>query len=431
MHKFFNLFLFLLIFFNVSHLHPFVVINDLSPDEIWTKTEFVLSGHVGYSGYINVNQTMDANLFYIFWESLDQNPDAPVLLWLQGGPGCSSLWGLFKENGPLLIQSDGSLLTNPWTWNNNYAILYIDNPVGAGFSYSTNPKGYVTSESQMSQDLYTGLKVFFAKYTKYSANDFYVFGESYAGKYVPAIAYRIHEDGNKLNMKGFGIGDGLSDPSLQTNYFADYSYSTGLLDEQERIDIKLLEADLLLQIENQEWDNCLDNFEKITNEISELSGGINKYDIRLYQPYDSKPITNFLNLQSVKDTFGANADWEFCAKETRNGLKIDFCQSVKPLVDVLIQSGYQALFYSGQFDLIVNYMGSSNFIEQINWSGKQNWLESDRIVWKNNDEVVGYVKNYQNLYHILINKAGHMSPMNQPQNTLDMVSRFINNKPFS
>ncbi|KAJ3439698.1 serine carboxypeptidase-like 48-related [Anaeramoeba flamelloides] len=426
-----KIFLFLLIFFSLGSLHPFVVINDLSPDEIWTKTEFVMSEHVGYSGYINVNQTMDANLFYTFWESLDENPNAPVLLWLQGGPGCSSLWGLFKENGPLLIQSDGSLLTNPWTWNNNYAILYIDNPVGAGYSYVTNPKGYVTSESQMSQDLYTALKVFFSKYTKYSTNDFYVFGESYAGKYVPAICYRIHEDGNQLNLKGFGIGDGFSDPIPQVNYFADYSYSTGLIDEKERIDIKLLEADLKLQIENQEWDNCLENFLQILHQISEFAGGINYYDIRRYQPYDSQPITKFLNSQSVKDTLGANADWEDCSTNVQDYLKIDFCKSVKPLVDVLIQSGYKALFYSGQFDLIVNYMGSSDFIEQINWSGKQNWIDSDRIVWKNNDEVVGYVKNYQNLFHIFINKAGHMSPMDQPQNTLDMVSRFINNKPFS
>lgn len=89
-------------------------------------------------------------------------------------------------------------------------MLYIDSPVGTGFSYVSNPDGYVRSEATLTEELYTALTLFFAEFPSLKENDFYIFGESYAGKYIPYLATYIHEQNtNKaptiINLKGIGI----------------------------------------------------------------------------------------------------------------------------------------------------------------------------------------------------------------------------------
>ena len=101
-------------------------------------------------------------------------------------------------------------------------MLYIDNPVGTGFSFTDSDAGYANNEDDVARDLYSALDQFFTLFGSYRANDFYVTGESYAGKYVPAISYKIHQENavakRKINLKGLAIGDGLCDPINQLDY---------------------------------------------------------------------------------------------------------------------------------------------------------------------------------------------------------------------
>lgn len=147
------------------------------------------------------------------------------------------MFGLFNEHGPFVIADQNASKVNirEYAWTKSYSILYIDNPVGTGFSFTNDDKGYATNETQVADDLYEGLEQFFTVFDEYSKNDFYVTGESYAGKYVPAIAYRIYKSGSKakMNLKGIAIGDGLCEPETMFDY-SDYLYQIGLLDEKER-----------------------------------------------------------------------------------------------------------------------------------------------------------------------------------------------------
>lgn len=190
-----------------------------------------------YSGYLTVNKEYNSNLFFWFFPALNSHSsDTPIMLWLQGGPGSSSLFGLFSEIGPITIDANGNIQSREITWNKNYHLIFIDNPVGTGFSFTSDNRGFARSQDDVARDLYSALTQFFELFSDYATNPFYVTGESYAGKYVPSITYKIHlENQNpqvkvKINLQGMTIGDGLTDPFNQHMY-GDFLYQVGFLIE--------------------------------------------------------------------------------------------------------------------------------------------------------------------------------------------------------
>ena len=193
-----------------------------------------------FSGYLTVNKTYNSNMFFWFFPSqTEYSPSTPVILWMNGGPGTSSLLGLFVELGPILIDAKGDIQPRPITWNKNYHLLFIDNPVGAGFSFTLDKRGFALNEDDVAQNLYECLTQFFRIFTDYASNPFFVSGESYAGKYVPGITYKIHmENLNpsvkvRINLKGMTIGDGICDPINQYDY-GNFLYQVGFIDQNEK-----------------------------------------------------------------------------------------------------------------------------------------------------------------------------------------------------
>lgn len=83
-----------------------------------------------YAGYLTVNKSCNSNMFFWFFPAKLEQSKAPVVLWLQGGPGASSLFGLFTENGPFFVTSKKKLQPRKYSWHLNHNLLYIDNPVG-------------------------------------------------------------------------------------------------------------------------------------------------------------------------------------------------------------------------------------------------------------------------------------------------------------
>jgi len=176
-----------------------------------------------FAGYYKLN-TGDKNYFYWFFESRNAPATDPVILWMTGGPGCSSEVALFGENGPCSVNKLGTdTISNPYSWNNKANIVYIDQPTGTGFSYGT---GFDHNEQQVGDDMYDFLQQFFKGHSKYAALAFFVVGESYAGHYVPAVTYQIWKNnvaklGLHINLKGTSVGNGLVDPLTQYRYYKD------------------------------------------------------------------------------------------------------------------------------------------------------------------------------------------------------------------
>nr|KYP34937.1 Serine carboxypeptidase-like 27 [Cajanus cajan] len=176
-----------------------------------------------YSGYVTVNEQAGRALFYWLVETPASDTDGPssrpLVLWLNGGPGCSSIaYGAAEEIGPFRVSPDGSsLYLNPYAWNNLANLLFLESPAGVGFSYSnTTSDLYTAGDQRTAEDAYTFLVNWFERFPQYKHRDFYIAGESYAGHYVPQLAQIVNQK-NKgikdpdINLKGFLVGNAVTD----------------------------------------------------------------------------------------------------------------------------------------------------------------------------------------------------------------------------
>ncbi|THU66250.1 hypothetical protein C4D60_Mb05t12160 [Musa balbisiana] len=136
-----------------------------------------------YAGHVTVDPKKGRALFYYFVESPHRSSSKPLVLWLNGGPGCSSLaYGAMEELGPFRVKSDGKTLErNPYAWNE-----------GVGFSYSNTTTDYDHSgDKRTAEDTFTFLLNWLERFPHYKHRKFFIAGESYAGHYIPQLASLI------------------------------------------------------------------------------------------------------------------------------------------------------------------------------------------------------------------------------------------------
>eukprot|EP01094_Clydonella_sp_ATCC50884_P000117 TRINITY_DN10098_c0_g1_i1.p1 TRINITY_DN10098_c0_g1~~TRINITY_DN10098_c0_g1_i1.p1 ORF type:complete len:510 (+),score=147.87 TRINITY_DN10098_c0_g1_i1:63-1592(+) len=150
-----------------------------------------------YSGYVSLPKSTK-NIFYWFVESAGNPAEDPVMLWLQGGPGCSDFGdGFLQENGPfrttIIDASTQQVGLEPafYSWNKKANMLYIDSPCGVGFSYGSGATDNHNTDNGTAIDSYTFLQAWFDIYSEYKANPFWITGESYGGMYIPTLAYQV------------------------------------------------------------------------------------------------------------------------------------------------------------------------------------------------------------------------------------------------
>ncbi|KAJ1405235.1 Serine carboxypeptidase, serine active site [Sesbania bispinosa] len=188
-----------------------------------------------YSGYIMVDDNQQRALFYYFVEAEHDPASKPLVLWLNGGPGCSSVGvGAFAEHGPFIPGDNNVLLKNDYSWNKAANMLYLESPAGVGFSYSRNKSFYaLVTDEITARDNLVFLQRWFTKFPEYSNNDFFITGESYAGHYVPQLAQLIVETKTKFNfnLKGIAIGNPLLDINTDFNSRAEFLWSHGLISD--------------------------------------------------------------------------------------------------------------------------------------------------------------------------------------------------------
>jgi carboxypeptidase C (cathepsin A) len=182
-----------------------------------------------YSGYLDA--TDEKHMFYWLVEAAENPETAPVALWTNGGPGCSGFIGLMTEQGPFRPMADGTLVSNPASWHYAANILFIEQPVGVGFSYSDNTADYVTGDAQAAEDLYNGILAFYNKFTNLKGNDFYMTAESYGGHYLPSTTKYILDQGtaDELNFKGYFLGNPWTDVKANSYGRIQTLYGHGLV----------------------------------------------------------------------------------------------------------------------------------------------------------------------------------------------------------
>ncbi|XP_046426243.1 venom serine carboxypeptidase [Neodiprion fabricii] len=394
-----------------------------------------------YSGYFTVNKEYQSNTFFWFFPSQINPKSAPVVLWLQGGPGATSLFGLFTENGPFRVTSNKTLELRKYSWTKAHSVLYIDNPVGTGYSFTKNDKGYATNETHVGRDVHTALVQFFTLFPELQENDFFVTGESYGGKYVPAVSHAI-KDFNikaklKINLKGLAIGNGLTDPENQLVY-GDYLYQIGLIDSHGRDLFHQLEDKGRKLIQAKKFDEAFDVFDQLLN--GDLHGGSLFHNLTGFDFYfnylhiaDSKEsdwMSEWVQRVDVRRAIHVgNNSFHTEDKTVEIHLKNDVMQSLAVLIADLTQH-YRVLLYNGQLDIIVAYPTTENYLKNLNWPGAEVYKKAVRKQWWVGKELAGYSKTAGSLTEVLVRNAGHMVPSDQPRWALDLITRFIRNKSF-
>ncbi|XP_042425922.1 serine carboxypeptidase 1-like, partial [Zingiber officinale] len=187
-----------------------------------------------YAGYVTVDRTNGRALFYYFAEAAENSGSKPIVLWLNGGPGCSSLgYGAMEELGPFRVMSDGkTLYRNPYAWNEVANVLFLESPTGTGFSYSNTTSDYATSgDRRTAIDALVFLINWFERFPEYKGRDLFITGESYAGHYVPQLAHVIlHHKDRLINLKGIAIRHGSREQSIGNAVIDEETNNKGLLD---------------------------------------------------------------------------------------------------------------------------------------------------------------------------------------------------------
>lgn len=188
-----------------------------------------------YSGYVDLTGT-SKKIHYLLTESQNDPSTDPLIVWFNGGPGCSSLIGFATENGPWTFSSETDPVTNNYSWNNEANILYIEQPAGVGFSYCNSQADCASSDDGSADDNLLVLLGWFDKFPEYANHDLWLSGESYAGIYVPLLASRVHNHNQKAtetefkpNLKGFMVGNGVTTWEYDTMpAFIDMGFQHGL-----------------------------------------------------------------------------------------------------------------------------------------------------------------------------------------------------------
>ncbi|KAF0716733.1 hypothetical protein As57867_002690, partial [Aphanomyces stellatus] len=178
------------------------------------------------SGYIQLPHKVDDHYFYWFFESRGNPEMDPLVLWLTGGPGGSSMIALLTENGPCTIDGTLNTIHNPYSWTNHANVIWLDQPTGVGFSYSTSDQDDDHNEVDVGRNIYGFLQGFLKKNPKFKNHPFFITGESYGGHYVPsAAAYLLKQppqgDDIRIRLKGIAIGNGLTDTITQIPHTLD------------------------------------------------------------------------------------------------------------------------------------------------------------------------------------------------------------------
>jgi len=425
-----------------------------------------------YSGYLNA--TNGRFLHYWFVESQGNPAKDPLLVWMNGGPGCSSLDGLLSEHGPFLVESNGKVLNyNPTSWNKVGSVLYLEAPAGVGFSYSLD-KNYTFTDDDVSLDNYVALQHFFKKFPQFTANDLYITGESYGGIYVPTLAARLLTGTFPNNLKGFAVGNGITTYELNDISAVFFSFYHGLIgvDLWENL-VKYCcngsASKSTCEFHDPKAPDCLKYVTEAASIITSI--GLNMYNIyekckpskswyrmlgadygSMFRPLDinrdasmlenhisqggyneeppcinSENVESWINRPEVRQaihvpTFVQN--WTVCSGEV-GALYQRTYESMEKHYKLLLPK-VRGLIYNGDVDMACNFLGCQWFAESL----KREVLSTYKP-WDHKGQVAGFYKEWENLMFVTIKGAGHMSPRDKPGQALEVIARFINNQPMS
>lgn len=387
------------------------------------------------TGYGNISS--DESIWFWFFESRIKNArSAPLTIWLNGGPGSSSMLGLFQENGPCRITNDSTGVTlNPNSWNEVSNMLYIDQPVGVGFSYGNTTVG---TSREAAQNTWQFLQIFLSdpKFSYLAKNKFAIWTESYGGHYGPVFAAHFLDQnaaiakgeikGIHLNLQVLGIGDGLTDPLNQYPGYLTYSLTNKY---HPLVSVATVEAantsffksggcqDLIegCYASNGANTTVCSKAQSFCNDriLSPLAGNYDVYYVLSENPDPYPPdLTPYLTSSNLTSRIGSETTWQQTNDVVyENFAKTgDWMTNSRIELQQVIKAGVRTIIYDGDADYILNYQGVEAMINALQ---TQFTAEFHTQTFKNftvAGQPAGLYKNAGTFHYVRIFGAGHEVP---------------------
>lgn len=436
-----------------------------SEDEVNNLPDYPYTGRL-HSGFLSL-QNPKKKLHYILVES-DSNPATdPVLLWLNGGPGCSSLNGFSQEMGPALFEpGTATWKVNPNRWNKNANVIYLESPAGVGFSYNDDKDDVKYNDVKSGKENLEAVVDFFRKFPSLVNNEFYISGESYAGIYIPYLASNIIDYNAtaavRINLKGLLIGNGVTDWTVDAEAaMPDFAFQHALYP------IELREEYIKYCFHSKVQAKC----DEVTDKIFELIDKVNIYGIyeQCFVPNElallmsknkngkykhtpflslnrrNKPLDfltspsgsngppcadeigfhTYYNRQDVRKALHVRLDapyFEICSDEVGDNYDIDREKGSFYLYPKLIQNKLRIFKFSGDTDACVPYNGTEKWIKKLNLK-----ILKEYSAWDFGDKfnIGGYSQKYDGITLVTVRGAGHMVPQTRPLAAFYLLSQFL------
>ncbi|KAF9238093.1 Alpha/Beta hydrolase protein [Melanogaster broomeanus] len=404
-----------------------------------------------YSGYIDIGTNM--SMWFWFFEARDSPETAPFTLWLNGGPGCSSMIGLFQENGPCLVNEDGnSTYLNPYSWNNVSNMIYIDQPIGTGFSYGTDP---VNSTEAAAPFVWKAFQILFESniFSKYASREFIFATESYGGHYGPSFV-----TGEPVVVTALMINNGWYDPLIQN--IAYYTFATNAPGYGQ------LQSDaVLMNMYDALYgpDGCVEQEEACyaagnssDSESSKICRTADKYCIDYVVQFLStvppEYYVDYLRQNYVMKSIGAMTQYEECPDapyvlfEKTGDAKVLLFQDARtwlPQLSALANSGMKILIWVSELDcssLLVstlnrprrtcNWLGGYASVLAMDWYGNETLHATPLTNITLDGTPIAAVANVDNFSFARVYASGHEVPAFQPAAAFEIFKQVINNEPL-
>ncbi|KAJ6860903.1 serine carboxypeptidase-like 25 [Populus alba x Populus x berolinensis] len=413
-----------------------------------------------FSGYVTVNKAVGRALFYWLTEAVHDPLSKPLVVWLNGGPGCSSVaYGASEEIGPFRINKTASgLYLNKFSWNSVANLLFLETPAGVGFSYSNRSSDLLdTGDVRTAMDSLEFLLGWMNRFPRYKHREVYLTGESYAGHYVPQLAREItmynKRSKHPINLKGFMVGNAVTDNYYDNLGTVTYWWSHAMISDktyQQLVNTcdfrRQKESDecesLYSYAMDQEFGN-IDQYNIYSPPCNNSDGSTStRHTIRLphhphkvfrqisgYDPCTEKYAEIYYNRPDVQKELHANVTkipykWTACS-DVLNRNWNDSDVSVLPIYREMLASGLRIWVFSGDVDSVVPVTATRYSLANLKLATKIPWYP-----WYVKKQVGGWTEVYEGLTFATVRGAGHEVPLFKPRAALQLFKSFLKGDPL-
>jgi cathepsin A (carboxypeptidase C) len=378
----------------------------------------------------------DSGLFYWYVSAPHQSPSTPTVLWTNGGPGSTSFWGFFTENGPYTVTKNGRLHPSPTGWNNTVNYLMFEHPLGVGLSFA--PDSELPANLQQGVDQwYRALVHFLDRHPDIAARPIILAGESYGGTYEPVLAKAIL-DGNAragrtvVRLGGVAITAGWVDPVVQQSMDTTYAFTHGLISSQDkaRLDQVFTQCQAAVAAQTPSSAASNDVCAQIKSEIQKISG---RYLLNIAAGGDppTDPMKAYLNRSDVRKAIHAKPSGKFTLFSEAIGKRYTVGEqdSYRGVVQEVLDRGVPVMVVSGLNDATdVNFLGTVAWLNLLQGDRATRFHAAPTTQWKVGGQVLGYLQEGGGLSSVQVLNAGHLTVLDQPR-LLDLMRTKLVSSP--